>query len=237
MPLPREPFTIHGGCNCKAIRYRISVPPHKDRVLSPYCTPGGDIGDHRLPVTQICHCNDCRHATAQLPSFILMALTSSVQVSAAPTLADIEALGNEHTWTPGTEMFDHTNTVHKETWLGLYKSTPVRSRWFCKRCGVQIAYNLDAGSVPEEWGWPVMVNFCLGTVDREYLEKDYMKPDHANWTALGIPWVRDLVTKGRVDEHPLFALDRGMGDDITADVEELEGLGLTIKSKISIVDN
>ncbi|KAL7954528.1 hypothetical protein V8C34DRAFT_294143 [Trichoderma compactum] len=33
MPLPHEPITIHGGCNCGAVRYRINVPSFEQRPL------------------------------------------------------------------------------------------------------------------------------------------------------------------------------------------------------------
>jgi len=62
-PLPHDAITISGGCNCKALRYQVSIPPHDKRPPNPYRSPGADIGDLRIPFVALCHCNDCRAAT------------------------------------------------------------------------------------------------------------------------------------------------------------------------------
>ena len=86
MPLPDHPLTIHGGCNCGAIRYvalqpsilriltliraryKVAVPSHTDRPLHPFSDAQSKGGEVRLPFIAIDHCNDCRRATgAVLP--------------------------------------------------------------------------------------------------------------------------------------------------------------------------
>lgn len=48
-----------------------------------------------------------------------------------------------------------------------------------------IAYYFDPGVIPPEWGWPVMLDIWLGTVDREDLEKEYMRPSGCSGSRKG----------------------------------------------------
>ncbi|CAD6442169.1 18c97f34-50b1-4aba-9cbf-53ec0726f833 [Sclerotinia trifoliorum] len=94
MPLPSTPLTIHGGCSCKTLRYKLEIPEASERPLHPYCwkaktasrssSPSEsdyDSGDEyrdnksgeevRLPMIAIDLCNDCRRATGSiLPTWI-----------------------------------------------------------------------------------------------------------------------------------------------------------------------
>lgn len=63
MTLPDEAVTLTGGCSCGAIRYRISVPETSSRATTPFAPPG--LGP-QMPYGVLCHCNDCRRATASL---------------------------------------------------------------------------------------------------------------------------------------------------------------------------
>jgi len=109
------------------------------------------------------------------------------------------------TWLPAAEIFGPSHPAA----LGLYKSSPGRSRWFCRHCGTSLAYSIDAGVIPEEWGWPTMLDIWLGTVDRRDIEKDYMAPERMLWCEKGVPWIRRQATKGAggIPEHPLTMID------------------------------
>lgn len=130
-----------------------------------------DIGDVRIPMSVICHCNNCRSATGQIPSLGLITDITTVRASLLAKDERMSAEGplsaEQRTFTPAAEVFDSENlSIRKNTFLMQYKSSPARNRWFCGRCGTQLAYSIDAGVIPEEWGWPKMLDIWLGTVDR-----------------------------------------------------------------------
>lgn len=82
MPMPPEPFTITGGCNCRSIRYTINVPAFSDRPASVYCSPGASLPpDAKIPFIAIDHCNDCRRASGALLPIALVTETSTGQLS------------------------------------------------------------------------------------------------------------------------------------------------------------
>ena len=230
MPLPKHPFTIRGGCNCRAIRYKISVPPFEERPKSVYCTPGADVGEARFPAVYLDHRNDCRSATSSILPMAVVCETRTVQASLLPHEAGnegrFETPDSEREWSAASEIFDFRSPELKDSFLSVYKSSDGRSRWFCGRCGTMIAYSIDPGFIPAEWGWPPMIDFWLGTVDREDLEKDYMAAERKLWCEKGVPWIRKLsqVGAGDIPEHPLTKIDKLVGDDIEEDLKELAGL-------------
>ncbi|TLD15428.1 uncharacterized protein PgNI_00849 [Pyricularia grisea] len=70
MPAPEEAFTITGGCNCGAVRYRVQVrkavyPP---RML--FHVPSVRPTDEKniLTATGICHCDSWRTGTGGIPA-------------------------------------------------------------------------------------------------------------------------------------------------------------------------
>lgn len=207
--MPRESFTIKGGCNCSAVRYIISVPNFSQRFENPYKTPGADINGLRIPMSVMDHCNDCRAATSAVLPMVLVTETSTVRVRVAKlsSSADIEGplpADEEGEYVPAAEMFDPQNANLPDLCLSLYKSSPDRNRWFCVRCGTPVGYTIDAGVVPVEWGWPPMLDIWLGTVDRQFLEEEWMAPERMLWCEKGIGWVRRLARAGHaVPEHPL----------------------------------
>ena len=117
------------------------------------------------------------------------------------------SVGDEESqWIPATDIFDFKSQtlLDGSVYLTFYKSSPQRTRWFCSRCGTPIGYTIDKGVIPEEWGWPIMLDLWLGTVDREILEQDYLMPERMLWCEKGIAWVRKLSREGLgVPEHPL----------------------------------
>lgn len=206
----------------------------------------------------ICHCNNCRSATGQIPTIGLITETQTVRVSLASRDNETPVEGPLATdrgeYAPAGKVFDSENLdALKATFLAHYKSSPARNRWFCGRCGTPIGYSIDAGVIPEEWGWPKMLDIWLGTVDRyairradpggngtaeadtprgsrSDLEHDFMKPERALWCAKAVPWVAAMARSGNggIPEHPLTKINKVVGDDITADLAELNA----IKTKV-----
>ena len=99
MPFPPEPFTINGGCNCRAIRYRISVPEPSFRPTHPFAsqTTPPDHPAAYFPMIATDGCNDCRSATASiLPTWICApADMMSVCIRAPPPVLTDHSLSKE----------------------------------------------------------------------------------------------------------------------------------------------
>lgn len=70
-----------------------------------------------------------------------------------------------------------------------------------------------------------MLDIWLGTVDREVLEKEWMKPERMLWCEKGVTWIREFARNGAggVPEHPLTKIDQHVGDDVEDDLREREG--------------
>ena len=160
----------------------------------------------------------------------LVSPTDMVRTSILPATAHaenkFEVEDSDRQWVAAADVFDFRNPELKNLHLAVYKSTPGRSRWFCGRCGTMVAYSIDPGVIPAEWGWPPMLDIWLGTVDRGDLEKDYMKPERMLWCEKGIPWVREFARNGAggIPEHPLTKIDKLVGEDMAEDLKELETL-------------
>jgi hypothetical protein len=234
MPLPTHAFEIRGGCNCKAVRYRISVPILEERVDSPYNIGGKKIENLRLPMSVICHCNDCRAATAQIGTHAILGDVSRIEFAVAARSASGEDISKgeaDRDWTPAGQLIDAKSPLLGDVWLSLYRSSPNRCRWFCGRCGTPVAYSADIESYPKGWETTPMVDIWTGTVDRDILERDWLKPDRSLWTATGIPWIREQIATGAsgICEHPLTQVSKVMGDDIEADLEALKAIGVSVR--------
>ena len=208
--IPTYPFTISGGCNCGAVRYRVNVPAHKERKPMPYKTNDADIGDLRLPANMICHCNNCRAASSGIILACIAADFDTIAVSVAASGAQQDA---ERVWRPATEIFDKPAVIKDTTSpLAVYESSPLRSRWFCRVCGTQFGYSIDLEHPAyAEWGWPPMFDIYMGTVDRADLEKDWMMPERRMWCEPGVPWIRRLIAEGTeahgLTSHPTIGIN------------------------------
>jgi len=191
-PLPPEAFTINGGCNCGAIRYSVKVPVHSERKPTPYRANDADIGDIRLPMLFICHCNGCRSSSSGIVLAGIAADMETLEVAVKPTAA------SEPAWMPASEVFDKEAVLaDTSTALAVYESSPTKSRWFCRRCGTPFGYSIDAEHPAyAEWKWPPMFDLYMGTVDRADLERDWMVPDRRMWCEPGVPWIRKLIAEG-----------------------------------------
>lgn len=201
-PFPSTPLTIHGGCACSAFRYKINIPPHSSRPPNPYWSnapPTSSKRDTRLPMVAFCHCNDCRRATGALVPALIAADLGWVAVSVGRKGVAQTAQDGGEEWVTGEELLGWEDEVFEELHLSFYRSSAGRRRWFCGRCGTHLGYNVEEGGVPAEWGWPRMLDFWLGTVDREDLELEWMRPDTRVWCDWGVGWIKGLVVGGAGD--------------------------------------
>lgn len=209
MPLPDDALTVDGGCNCGAIRYRVSIPPKADRPfhpLSPEKTPV------TLPFLILDHCNDCRRATGSLLPAWLCAPIDICSVSLVPaSLASLARRAAARHGQPEEESGPYISAADVFTsspasgdhFLANFESSNERWRWFCSRCGTNIAYT---DFMPE--GPPVMLDITLGSVDRSHLDTHALEPERHLWWDYGIDWVHDLATKGygALPIHPDYRL-------------------------------
>ena len=181
---------------CRAIRYKIDVPPVSQRPLR----PGSENPTH-LPITIFCHCDDCRRATASLVLsgfFVPKDMVSvSLQSRSSPPPSKISKAIDpiyddaNRSWVPASEVFAPSTTI-ADSFLSAYKSSDFVYRYFCARCGTNIA--CFRHPMPEHW--PQMLDVLLGGIDREDLKNDFLIPDkHVFWES-GVPWFTKLLDEG-----------------------------------------
>ena len=58
-------------------------------------------------------------------------------------------------------------------------------------------------------GWPDRLDFCLGSVDREGLEGEALRPERILWWEYGVEWVKELSVRGvgEVPRHRDYHVD------------------------------
>ena len=210
MPLPQDSLILRGGCSCRAIRYKIDIPPASERPFRP---PPDNL--EQLPFILFCHCDDCRRATAGLVLSGIYTPTSMVTVSllscspltpsrvSSHNFADREENDARREWIPASEVFA-PGTAPEDSFLTTYKSSEKVYRTFCRRCGTPLTCSMSP--MPEKW--PDMLDIMLGSIDREDLEKGYMVPDRQFWWNSGIAWFQKLYDGGerRISKHPSSSL-------------------------------
>jgi hypothetical protein len=213
MPLPDEALQVEGGCNCRAIRYRVVIPARTERPLHPLAPTECPVA---MPFLALDHCNDCRKATGSiLPAWLCapldMCSVSIVATSSAtlvPKAAGREGQAKEQSgpWTSAGDVFTPTPghaTANADHFLTGYESSHERWRWFCARCGTNVAYT---AAMPA--GFPPMLDITLGSVDRRYLDSDALVPERHLWWDYGIDWIRRLATEGygALPVHPDYRI-------------------------------
>lgn len=208
MPLPNHPFTINGGCNCASIRYRVNVPAFEDRVVSVYCDDEARSDGRRFPHVLIDHCNDCRRATASIVPIWFISVIENVEMSTKkPSTED----PGSRVWVGAREIIGKEEAgSSNDSTLIWYNSSEDRFRGFCGKCGTMLW--LRSTGLPAEW--PEMIDILLGTVDREDLEKGWLKPDREIWWEKGIPWIQEFIRHGTAKEdlprHPLWKMNHNI---------------------------
>ena len=84
--------------------------------------------------------------------------------------------------------------------LRFYESSPGVWRGFCGRCGTPLTY----------WSaeLPQVMDLALGTLDREFLDSEDLRPERHMWIGPGISWVKGWMEK--VDK----GAERHVEDDV-----------------------
>ena len=202
MPLPEHALTIHGGCNCRAIRYCIEIPQLSSRPLHPFSTPDNPV---HLPMIAADHCNDCRSATGSiLPTWICVPaemMTVSLRPAPPPDPTSPKVASNHGPWRSAMDVLKAGAPEVEGSTVRWFGSSPKRTRTFCGHCGTNLTYAI----YPMVEGFPDIFDTVLGTVDRADLEKDWLTPERQCWWDKGIPWVQGLVCDGlQTPRHPTF---------------------------------
>lgn len=224
MPLPDHAFTVCGGCHCHAVRHKFDIPAKASRPLNPYRQ--GDSGNEdeiRVPMVAIDHCNDCRNACGWVLPIWLATPIAFVTTSLIPRTEGGQSRGP---WLPAAEVFKRDSPASRNSYLACYESSENRTRWFCGRCGTSLAYVLP--EMPK--GWPPMIDIPLGTLDREYLAKDWFSPERHLWWDCGIPWVHEFVTGGAANlpKHPLSNMNDNVQEGTPGTKERFEDRDTTM---------
>jgi rhodanese-related sulfurtransferase len=204
MPLPKTAFTIHGGCNCGAIRYTVNVPEFSSRPQNPYRTHGAKLDeDLRLPMVAVDHRDDCRHGTGAA-----LSMSFTTEISTVSTTCAKRSDPKTRKEIMAEELFDTEIIAEHDVFLTFYKRSEECARWFCGRCGTNLAYTIEPGAVPSEWDWPKMLELWLGAVDREDLDNgDNLAPERQLYCDMGLGWIKRFARNG-IPEHPLSRLDQ-----------------------------
>ncbi|KAF8853055.1 hypothetical protein BDZ45DRAFT_677962 [Acephala macrosclerotiorum] len=188
-PLPAEPFTLHGGCDCTAIRYTISVPALAARpVQSGKDSKGEDV---RPPKIFFDHCNKCRRVSGAIVQAWLSCPQEWLEWSVGST-GPLPSEEKVRTWAT-TSTKDVVKSVPGASPVANYGSSPGVTRTFCGRCGTNLAY-VYAGR--EETNATPMIDIVLGSLDTESLEMEGMRPDRHFYWESGVTWVKELVAEG-----------------------------------------
>lgn len=210
MPLTQEATVIEGGCNCNAVRLRISIPAKVERPIYP---GGGSETDSPVYMPLVCtdHCNDCRTATGALLPFWLLTPMSMVEIS----LARSEDMSNQTgklslgalklSWRPAMEVM-LAPQADLDTSLNFFASSGNRRRSFCSRCGTMVTYNVFPK--PPKWPFFDMLDISLGCIDRAHLEGENLQPERQLHWSRGIPWIQDFAARAfDVPKHPTWAVN------------------------------
>jgi hypothetical protein len=93
---------------------------------------------------------------------------------------------------PTSDFFDGSSNDDVAAVFGHYKSSPDVSRYFCNRCGTNLIF-VHKGT---EKG-VLMMDIVLGTLDKDDLEREGMRPDRHIYWDYGVSWMKGIV--GEVD--------------------------------------
>jgi hypothetical protein len=106
--------------------------------------------------------------------------------------------GEEHIQLAGDELLFPTTTPFEKTFVVHYKSSHNDTfgadciRSFCGRCGTVIS----VGYFPWQLPLVAMCSIQMGTLDREDLEKEGVRPERHLSCEYGVDWIVKMVSEG-----------------------------------------
>lgn len=232
MPLPPTPITVHGGCNCGALRYKIEIPELEKRILHPALPEEArqDPTACRFPFATTCHCNNCREATAGLFLAGICAPAEMVWVSslsrsseqakeAAARKFQGKTFGNEARFSEreatgklSERTRDDTNRPPYRPGMEMMLPSPESEDTFLNFYHSSNARTrafcgrCGTSIVYNIWPTPPgffdMLDISMGTLDREDLEK--WEIDTQLWWSYGVEWIQKLTTGSDVPRYKTF---------------------------------
>src|ERR1700709_1690362 len=141
--LPSTPFTLQGGCFCKAITYTVSVPDFDSRPIIEKA-PVHPIGTQhevtkRLPIISLDHCESCRRIAGTIIECWFICPSSWATFSLLPRLSDPQAAsssGNEgRIQAEIVPYLIGDKELQEKTHLRHFSSSKGVQRTFCGNCG------------------------------------------------------------------------------------------------------
>ncbi|KFY74610.1 hypothetical protein V499_05357 [Pseudogymnoascus sp. VKM F-103] len=199
--LPTTPFTLAGGCFCKAVTYTVSVPDVASRPTLPK-PPKFPLGPQtedceRLPIISIDHCNSCRRIAGTVIQSWFICLQSWTTFYLLPrftstrTGASAEILRVRTT----AEALIPDKDILETTYLSYFSSSKDVHRTFCGRCGTGLTYHYsgedDEMAAEDKWG--PYFDIALGTLDEESTKVEGLRPTRHGHCDDGIGWVKEMV--------------------------------------------
>jgi hypothetical protein len=179
----------------------------------------------RVPCVASCYCNDCRRATGATPMQVMVNSAPAVTVSVlprepsqdetrvisgrltqpiAPGSTPAEDDAKRPPYLPALDVLRPGQPAADGSWLRFFHTIycgEQSSRSFCGRCGTNMAYHFEISheffgpdiTVPD---YRHIVDIMLGTLDREWVEKDWFEPERDVNLESGLPWATRAAAKG-----------------------------------------
>ncbi|PVH69471.1 hypothetical protein DL98DRAFT_439009 [Cadophora sp. DSE1049] len=198
--LPKEAFTLTGGCFCKAIGYTISIPPLSERPKTPSMpqmeiVPPNEVSSH-MPMVSLDHCTSCRRAPGTIVECWLIIPQSWISFSFLTIPASSPPL--EHITPQTISVLKGEKKLLETTYLRHYEGNKDSNRTFCGRCGTHVSFYFGGEQRPmsKKAGWGPICDVPVGTLDQDGWGQK-VKPGYRAWVEEGIPWVRKLLEEGQ----------------------------------------
>ncbi|KAI1956705.1 hypothetical protein LOZ58_006208 [Ophidiomyces ophidiicola] len=222
---PSEPFTLTGGCFCKAIRYKITAPARGDRPGLPGVAdtrvpplPGKPISPPvkqsdqpriptKLPVIDFDHCADCRHASGSVAQCWFICPPEWVEwtLRHRPGFGKDEEGGTEVRLTTLEACVSSTveastteSTIPATTYMAHYKSSSRVTRTFCVQCGTNLTYHYarDPSSSSSSSLPPFPALIDITTGSLDDGSLVRVHVDRQTWWDSGVGWVKRIMRWG-----------------------------------------
>jgi hypothetical protein len=203
--LPKESFTLTGGCFCSAIRYTISVPSLEERPKIPSMPqreihPPNEVTSH-MPMISLDHCTSCRRSPGSIVECWFICPQSWITFSLLPRYTDNRTPSSPDEYIQPTTIgvLKGEEEVVEASWLRHFVKNEGCNRTFCGRCGTHLSfhYSGEPREMSKRAGWPPIFDVPVGTLDKESVEMEGFRPSYKVWLDEGIPWVKRLLEEGQ----------------------------------------